>query len=363
VTGFYEGTDGQQVPVDHDLDQHTDVKIDTPLVGQTIVYDDVDGLFKNNKADLSLNVIANIGDVSDSISPSTNEVLAWSGSIWTNAGVSPGPVAMDGISDVTAPTPAVGDVLNWDGGAWVNTPLFGNDFLIGDGLAKTSFILDSGAGFLGTIEFQEAGAPLWNIEKATNGTDLVIRDASRTLAFTNTVSGLTWDDNVTITGASTLDIPSGFLTCSGADTGAYLQLATPGTNVGVFIGGTPGTSTTFLKTLAAAPGPLVLSHFNDLKLRSDTEHTTSSYIDFTYGGGGVSDKLEFSIEHRSLAESTMVLDEDGLNSRYGFETGLGSFVIPDTNTSGKFVCPNQANQPHQLPNLEQVEQLIADAIA
>jgi len=49
------------------------------------------------------------------------------------------PVALDSLSDVTAPSPAVGDALVWDGTAWVNSPPAANG---GGGAAKTYYLTD-----------------------------------------------------------------------------------------------------------------------------------------------------------------------------------------------------------------------------
>lgn len=62
-------------------------------------------------------------------SPTTNQVYTVSGRTWIYDGEKWGlqgvsnSVVLDGLSDVTAPTPTSGDFLKWNGSAWVNDPI------------------------------------------------------------------------------------------------------------------------------------------------------------------------------------------------------------------------------------------------
>lgn len=62
-------------------------------------------------------------------SPTTNQVYTVSGRTWIYDGEKWGlqsvsnSVVLDGLSDVTAPSPSSGDFLKWNGTAWINDPI------------------------------------------------------------------------------------------------------------------------------------------------------------------------------------------------------------------------------------------------
>jgi hypothetical protein len=59
-------------------------------------------------------------------SPTNGETHAVGSFTWQYDGekwVAANGIALDGLSDVTAPTPTSGDFLKWNGTAWVNDPI------------------------------------------------------------------------------------------------------------------------------------------------------------------------------------------------------------------------------------------------
>jgi hypothetical protein len=141
VTGFYEGTDGEQEPVPHDLDTHTDVTLTNPQEQDTLRYNYTTKLWYNAPptSGVSLN-LTDLDDV-DTSGVVDGEVIVFSSGVWVNApqsGGGGGAVKIDDLTDVDTSSiaPADNDVLVWDslinGGSWVNSAYWpGDTFTVG----------------------------------------------------------------------------------------------------------------------------------------------------------------------------------------------------------------------------------------
>jgi hypothetical protein len=366
MTGFYEGTDGQQVPVAHDLDEHTDVTITTPLAGDTIVYDDVDAVFKNGPADLSVNVLDNIGDV-DAASPSDTQVLAFStgSGLWQAAAVSSGNINNLGdIIDVVLTGVADGDTLQYKAGQWVNTPFFGNTFVLGDATASTLFAIDADTTGTGKIEFRKDGVAQWTITNEVTDTDLSISNGVQTLGVVGTE--LQWNSNFTISGANTLSLPTGFVTAVGVSADSYVQLADGATvaDTGFFWGNTA--SDTHIKSLGSATPILQMKNTHGVDIFANTSAGTipSNFHNLTFNDFGDIVGFATILSVPSYAAGTQAnfvrINETSTVSLRNFEVSQGNFVMPEANTDGQYKhrIGGRAVSDRDLTTAKQVQDMI-----
>lgn len=122
-------------------------------------------------------------------SPTTNQVYTVSGRTWIYDGEKWGlqgvsnSVVLDGLSDVTAPSPTSGDFLKWNGSAWVNTSGQATPTTLGSVYAQTPAFFSGGY-----FTAQPAGAVnlSWNTTtrtfQTTNNFTSIFLDGS-TLAY------------------------------------------------------------------------------------------------------------------------------------------------------------------------------------
>ena len=64
--------------------------------------------------------LKSLTDVSDSLAPTTNQVLRYTGTEWTAQTLPTPAQALDDLTDVIITTPSTNQVLKYDGSSWVN---------------------------------------------------------------------------------------------------------------------------------------------------------------------------------------------------------------------------------------------------
>ena len=94
---------------DNDLSSISDVDIASAVAGQTIMYTGFQWINVDN-------TLAQLNDVLLTSGWTTNEVLLFDGSKWTNS-----KVPLSSVTGVYVSTPAIGQVLKYDGFNWVNS--------------------------------------------------------------------------------------------------------------------------------------------------------------------------------------------------------------------------------------------------
>lgn len=107
----------------------------------------------------------------DPAGATTDQVLAYNGTKFVpTTGGGGGATTLDGLTDVTAPSPSSGDFLKWNGSAWVNDPINLGTDTVGDYVASlvagTGITLsnNSGEGATPTIALSDVVA---NAQTAT----------------------------------------------------------------------------------------------------------------------------------------------------------------------------------------------------
>jgi len=116
-------------------------------------------------------------------SPTTNQVYTANGRTWIYDGEKWGlqsvsnSVVLDGLSDVTTPSPTSGDFLKWNGSAWVNDPIDLGTDTAGNYVAS----LVAGTGITLTNNSGEGATPT----VAVTGVTANAQTASYTLALTD----------------------------------------------------------------------------------------------------------------------------------------------------------------------------------
>lgn len=116
-------------------------------------------------------------------SPTTNQVYTANGRTWIYDGEKWGlqsvsnSVVLDGLSDVTSPSPTSGDFLKWNGSAWVNDPIDLGTDTAGNYVAS----LVAGTGITLTNNSGEGATPT----VAVTGVTANVQTASYTLALTD----------------------------------------------------------------------------------------------------------------------------------------------------------------------------------
>jgi hypothetical protein len=91
----------------------------------------------------------------DTSGASTDQVLAYNGTKFLPTTGGGGATTLDGLTDVTAPSPSSGDFLKWNGSAWVNDPINLGTDTTGDYVAS----LVAGSGITLTNNSGEAATP------------------------------------------------------------------------------------------------------------------------------------------------------------------------------------------------------------
>lgn len=116
-------------------------------------------------------------------SPTTNQVYTANGRTWIYDGEKWGlqsvsnSVVLDGLSDVTSPSPTSGDFLKWNGSAWVNDPIDLGTDTAGNYVAS----LVAGTGITLTNNSGEGSTPT----VAVTGVTANVQTASYILALTD----------------------------------------------------------------------------------------------------------------------------------------------------------------------------------
>jgi hypothetical protein len=136
----YDGTNWEPATVSFTLDGLLDVSIVTPGTGEVLYFDgedwvnqalDTDDVAEGNNLyytdERVENVISNselsdLSDVDGTLTPSTDQVLAYNGNQWV-----PATVDLNFLDDVNVSTPGTGEVLYFDGEDWVNQTLDTDD--------------------------------------------------------------------------------------------------------------------------------------------------------------------------------------------------------------------------------------------
>lgn len=116
-----------------------------------------------------------------------------------------GATTLDGLSDVTAPSPTAGDFLKWNGTAWVNDPIdlttdttgsYVSSLVAGTGITLTN---NSGEGATPTVS-------LTNTSITVNGTSIALGASGTVTAAAGTLTGTSL--NSTVVGSSLTSVGS-----------------------------------------------------------------------------------------------------------------------------------------------------------
>ena len=177
--------------------------------------------------------------------PTTNEVLQWNGSNWTNATISV-PSNVSDLTDVSNTSPNDGEALLWDAGnsLWVPGAVSGGG---GSGATSLNGLTDVNAGSPtdGHVLKWDAGTSKWIAaadQTSTGNTGISLTDLSRTNASPAVVSKLEYDNT---TGVFTYTPPdlSGYLT-SYSETDSLSSVTGRGnsTTTSIIAGGNGSTS-------------------------------------------------------------------------------------------------------------------------
>jgi hypothetical protein len=175
MTGFYEGTSGEQEPIPHSIENHIDVNVVTKTDKQILQYlvSSDEWVNADNKPELTLDELTDV----IAGSPNTNDVIAFSGGNWISAAVPGGPIGLDGLTDVTLTTPTEGDTLKLVGGVWVNVPdpVISNPLIVGDGTGNAVIDLSAGNinGNASIITMLAGGVKIWDMSYTDGDNDLV----------------------------------------------------------------------------------------------------------------------------------------------------------------------------------------------
>jgi hypothetical protein len=114
------------VPASPTINNISDVTV-FPSSGEVLYYNGTNWENKSASAVIANASIGDLGNVS-SATPSTGNVLTWSGSAWapaapTGGSGGSGSSTLVGLTDVTVSSAASGEVLYWNGSGWVNQDL------------------------------------------------------------------------------------------------------------------------------------------------------------------------------------------------------------------------------------------------
>ena len=134
----------------------------------------------------SITIPADLNDLSDvsSSTPSTNQVLAWSGSVWAPATPTTYAVDLNDLSDVSSSAPSDGQVLAWSssGASWQPTTTGGLNNIVEDSTPQLGGMLDVNGNVIGDgtrtlLSFVEDGSAVnfLQIENQATGAGPILR--------------------------------------------------------------------------------------------------------------------------------------------------------------------------------------------
>tara|TARA_R100001594_G_scaffold32864_3_gene61071 strand:+ start:31062 stop:37184 length:6123 start_codon:yes stop_codon:yes gene_type:complete len=102
------------------LAELTDTNISSPQANQFIRYDSANSNWRNEDVTIP-STMTDLSDVNNSMSPSSGDVLTYSGSEWNSSGdFLTGNDSIENLNDVAAMTPSTGDHLYYNGSQWTN---------------------------------------------------------------------------------------------------------------------------------------------------------------------------------------------------------------------------------------------------
>lgn len=198
----------------------------------------------------------------DTAGATTDQVLAYNGTKFLPTTGGGGATTLDGLTDVTAPSPSSGDFLKWNGSAWVNDPID----LATDTTGNYVSSLVAGSGITLTNNSGEAATPtvaLTNTSVTVNGTSIALGASGTVTAAAGTLTGTTLNSTVTassltsvgsltaLTVAGTTNvqqirekvsdssISSNVMTCDYSTGGVFYQATAPSANFTVNITNLP----------------------------------------------------------------------------------------------------------------------------
>jgi hypothetical protein len=360
MTGFYEGTDGIQQPVPHDLVTHEDVVFTTLANKDVVVYNDSTEQWENLPQLIPTDSLLNqIGDV-DAPNPTVNHILSWNGvDKWVSAALSDGSILVQNDLDDTVITgPQEGEQIRYTGGFWQNIPGTGYELTLGDGTTEASLILSASDTTTATIDFQTGEptpTPTWSIINPgplDQKHKLFITNGDSSLLFDDL--GMTWNKDFIITTGNDFKLDGGEVTATSMQSTSYLLLnpSLPlDTGTGIYWGATNAASTSMRIDSAAN---LSTSHTDGILIQANNDDTaTRSFISLDE---------DFGVSVRNAGNTgyvTLAMSNNGLvTASAGFATSF-DYTVAVGAGGGHFVSPNVATQDEHCPNWKQVKDWVA----